>query len=276
MHHLIDLVEAAPDASFIVIGGLGIMLKQAHLIEVGARTLVEVLPEARATADIDLFLRIELLCNDSDIGEFRSTIDKLGYQPHVANWQFQKEFGPGFPDQRLTLDLHSREPSQSENITFDRVRVGHGPIHGRTTPEAFAVDEQPIQIRARSGAREATIQVPHPYAWINMKTRAAHDWLRFARGEVEVRKGRKPPSSKHAFDAVLLVAMLTEEELESCESVRSPYAFQDIASSIRGEAQSLYGTPQSQGWVEAVRQGATSIDHALFWGVLRQVIGLED
>lgn len=42
-------------------GGYGLFLKGRHLATTGERTLLEMLPKARATNDLDLFLRAELL-----------------------------------------------------------------------------------------------------------------------------------------------------------------------------------------------------------------------
>ncbi len=275
VNHLIDLVEAAPTESFIVVGGLGMMLKRAHLLKVQATTLVSPLPEARATADIDIYLRIKLFLQPTLRDSFRSTVDDLGYVPRVKNWQFEKLLNPTTGDLTVTLDLLSREPIAGEAVRRNPLRVGQGVIHGRTTPEAFAVEHSPISIQVHAETRSAQISVPHPYNWIIMKVRAAYDWLLFDQGATKLREGQQAPSAKHAFDVVLLVAMMTEEELDSSRAVRESFTHLEIARSILEEAITLYETETSRGWLEAMRGGATGIEHALVWETLQQVLGIE-
>jgi hypothetical protein len=62
-------------------GGYGLFLKRRHLAATGARTLLERLPEARATNDLDMFLRAELLSDLSRTREVRDAILRLGYAP---------------------------------------------------------------------------------------------------------------------------------------------------------------------------------------------------
>jgi hypothetical protein len=62
-------------------GGYGLLLKRGHLAATGARTLLESLPETRATNDLDMFLRAELLSELARTREVREAILRLGYTP---------------------------------------------------------------------------------------------------------------------------------------------------------------------------------------------------
>ena len=62
---LLDLAYALRKTSIplTIGGGFGLHLKQEHLRQSGERTLLDRLPESRATNDIDLFLRVDVLAS---------------------------------------------------------------------------------------------------------------------------------------------------------------------------------------------------------------------
>lgn len=275
--HLIDLVQGTPPGSFILVGGLGMALKRAHLTRQGEKTLAAELPQARVTTDIDLALRIEVLADVVRANSIREVIDQLEYEPVNPNWQFHKLLLPADNQTRFTLDLQAKLPEDESNVRADAVRVGKAKglgLHGRTTPEAFAVEHSPQAIPISRDGREAQVLVPHPYAWINMKVRAAYDWYQYDQGQITLREGQKPPSEKHLFDVVLLVAMLTNKEIEDCEAIRKGFADLNISGDIRHEAEALFGSVTSRGWTVARQQGSTAFDHETLWEAMRLVLGI--
>jgi hypothetical protein len=62
-------------------GGFGLFLKRQHLQSSNARTLFDSLPEPRATNDLDMFLRAEILSDLGRTREVRDAIVRLGYAP---------------------------------------------------------------------------------------------------------------------------------------------------------------------------------------------------
>jgi hypothetical protein len=54
--HLLDILAAPVSSDLILAGGFGLLLKQEHLYQTEARTLITPLPPARATQDLDFFL----------------------------------------------------------------------------------------------------------------------------------------------------------------------------------------------------------------------------
>ncbi len=277
--HLLDLLREAPANSFILGGGFGLRVKQANLD--GSRTLAgsigEELPEARATTDLDLFLRIELFSQDSRGRDLRSAIDRLGYQAKTPNLQFEKQIGGPHLSQSLFLDLMARSPEEGSGVKAGKSRVGSGSetgLHGRETVEAFAVEQSPVLCNLESnGTRLGQVQVAHPYALLNMKIRAAHDWFRYQTEPWILRDGQQPPSPKHVFDATLVVAVLMEEEIEQSKTLASGWNSHLTASEIKGEADQLFGSPMSLGWATAMRQGMFD-DHAVIWNAMRQLLGI--
>ena len=157
-----------------------------------------------------------------------------------------------------------------------RVGVGAGiDLHGRETPEGFAVEEQTVRlplsgICSNGVPVETSILTPHPYAWLNMKIQAAHDWLRMERGEIE----RKVNSEKHIIDVYILTAMMLETELTEAVDLALRYSGHPVARQIHACARELYGTVESPGVQEVRRQARDEIDYPLFWEALCEALGI--
>ena len=111
-------------------------------------------------------------------------------------------------------------------------------MHGRLTPEAFAIDDEPVLVEVRRGAGSGTISVltPHPFAWVNMKVRAAYDRQR----ALDEQREPKRSSGKHIGDVYTLIAMMTEPEFDRCGELARKYAGTEIAEEIRQEAERLF------------------------------------
>jgi hypothetical protein len=76
---LFELREQGP--SLTVGGGFGLFLKRLNLAETGDRTLLARLPEARATNDLDLFIRAEILADLDRTRQIAEAIRSLRYEP---------------------------------------------------------------------------------------------------------------------------------------------------------------------------------------------------
>lgn len=278
--HLLDILARASADSFILGGGLGLNVKRSHVLHEATPTLVPELPEARATSDIDLFLRLAVFVRPEQGQALRAVLDDLDYSPLTPNWQFSKPLDASIAGSDLVVDLLAREPTRDEGVRVRNLRVGSeskAGLHGRETPEAFAVEASPVLIGIqRGGAVVARVWVPHPYAWINMKLRAAHDWLLYDRAPWPLREGQDPPSGKHAFDVILLLAMLTEAERDESKALAEEFREHAVGASIRLEAATLFETEQSLGWTEAKRRTGIDLDHGLLWEVLCDVLGIGD
>lgn len=273
MPHLMDILASPDLGGLILAGGFGIRVKQDYLARIGTPTLITPIPPARATGDLDLFLRMEIFTSKDTQENARNAIDDLGYEPQQRNWQFVKPLGSNYVGRDVTLDLLSRHPTEKEKVRLDPPRVGKGLLHGRDTEEAFAIDMDPIMINLRDVTTtgqtiDATVCVPHPYAWINMKIRAAHDWLRMTRGEIPY----KNYSEKHAYDVYALVAMLQEPELIRSAEIANQFADHPMAAAIREEAKELFSTPTSPGSLEVREQIGEELVFDSFDEALRTVL----
>jgi len=61
-------------------GGFGLYLKRVRLDETRERTLFSQLPMPRATNDLDLFVRADVLCDLQSMKAVAAALDRLGYE----------------------------------------------------------------------------------------------------------------------------------------------------------------------------------------------------
>jgi hypothetical protein len=276
--HLIDIVSDPAAEGLILAGGFGIRLKQAYLQNIQARTLIPRVPEARATLDFDFFLRISLFVETERGRAVRALLDRLDYREHTPRWQFGKPLIVGDPERKVKIDLMARSPKEDEGIPVKSPRVGSGSginLHGFETPEAFAVEDSPVSLplegRNSGGVSvKAYVMVPHAYASLNMKVKAAHDWLRSEHGEIT----KKPGQEKHVFDVYVLTAMLVENELAEAQKLAQQYDAYPILKEIRDCARELYGENNAPGVQEIQRRTNTDFDYAVFWEALCGMLGI--
>jgi hypothetical protein len=275
--HLLDLLADPVTArGLILAGGYGLRLKQQFAIERGEETLFAEPPPARATMDLDLFLRMELFVHPEGARAVRARLDTLGYNVLTPKLQFVKPLSETSPRSTMKVDLLSRLPEAEETasvaVRSERVssRVSAG-LHGHEAREAFAVEDSPDSIPVSGQRTDGTpfvgeVCVPNAYAWLNLKAAAAGDWLRASDSEV------KDNLSKHVFDVLVLVAMLTEDELARCKAVRDRYRRHPLARAPRDDAVLLFGSLSSPGVAEIRRQHG-SFDYERFWESVCLLLG---
>src|SRR5580700_6723807 len=61
-------------------GGFGLYLKRAQLDQARERTLFSQLPMPRATNDLDLFVRADVLCDLQSMKAVADALERLGYE----------------------------------------------------------------------------------------------------------------------------------------------------------------------------------------------------
>jgi len=87
---LLDLTRTVSDEiPLIVGGGFGLYLRQEQLRQSEERTLLPQLPEPRATNDIDLFVRMEILVSADRVQVFQRQIEQLEFTPVKGAEYFQ-------------------------------------------------------------------------------------------------------------------------------------------------------------------------------------------
>src|SRR5262245_58579730 len=88
-------------------GGYGLFLKRGHLAATSVRPLLESRPETRATNDLDMFLRAELLSDLARTREVREAILRLGYTPveEAKFLQWKREILVAGVSQEVKIDV---------------------------------------------------------------------------------------------------------------------------------------------------------------------------
>ncbi len=102
---LIDLTCAVGERIPLVVrGGFGLYLRQEQEQRRGSRMLFEQLPEPRATNDIDLFIKMEVLVRAASIRTVRICLEQLGYAP-VNNARFFQWIRQDQAGRQVKVDL---------------------------------------------------------------------------------------------------------------------------------------------------------------------------
>lgn len=290
-------IIACPEAEGIILsGGFGLRLKQYYLnrrkAEAGGQqiTLMSELPEARATLDLDLFLNVNIWVEIEKAHALSKALkDTLNYETITHSWQFRKPMMGG-QNRFAKLDMLSRQPLPEEPVKVkdkDPKQVGREMgtgIAGRLTPEAFAIDDLPLSLEFVSDGQKYSILVPHPYSWLNMKVRAAYDWIREQQGLIDPKLTTEGDHIrlKHVYDVYVLIAMLTQAERAEAAALAAKYTDHEEALKTREQAVKLYGSVDAEG-IQAIEAysrrnsgTALAIDHELFWDEgLKIALGLD-
>jgi hypothetical protein len=198
-------------------GGFGLYLKRQHLTAAGARMLLAELPQSRATNDLDLFIRAEILADVERTTEIRDAIRRLGYQPvdEARFLQWKRELVVAGTPKEVKIDLlvGPLGPHRPQiHVSAPRARPKGKSIefHAHCTDEAIAIEDGPLLVsltgnRSIGESYQATIFVPQAFSYLMMKLFAFNDRKADANKEL----GRH-----HALDLYTIVGMMTEDEYE--------------------------------------------------------------
>jgi hypothetical protein len=210
------------DVPLTIGGGFGLFLKRQHLTERQVRTLFAELPEPRATNDIDVFFRADLLTDKASITALVEAIRRLGYVPveEAKYFQWKRPVEVGGVTQEVKLDflvgpLGDRRAKLQVNPPRVRPKGKSVGFHAHQTDEALFLEDAPMAIELRGGrstgeAYAATLYVPEAFPYLLMKLSAFAD--------------RKADENKdlgrhHALDAYTIVGMMTESEYDHARAL---------------------------------------------------------
>lgn len=235
---VLDLDHAlGGEVGLLIGGGLGLYLKQEHLRRTGERTLVPLalLPTARTTEDIDLFLRAEVIASTAAVARLRAALDGLGFRavPGSEWLRFTREVG----GRRVLLDLMVgplREHSNAVCLRNLRARPkglrGKLGVHAFATEAALGIESEPMRIpldgvRSSGLHSRCEVLIPRAFPYVLMKLGAMRDRI----GDQSKQEGRH-----HAIDLYRIVGLLTEEEVEVSERLAREHAgHAEIGSAMR-------------------------------------------
>jgi hypothetical protein len=211
------------DADLLLGGGFGLYLKQMHLEQTSAKTLLPRArwPRARTTEDIDLFLKAEIVADPSRMAEYRRALDQLGFEPvEDAKWL---KFARNVEGKRVLIDLMVGPLGDLESRVERRnVRIkpmASAGLHARAADDALAVEHNPIRLELRSQERSCHVLVPQAFSFALMKLGALRD---------RIRDADKDEGRHHALDLYRIMAMLTEEEDTAARELAAQYADHEV------------------------------------------------
>jgi hypothetical protein len=203
------------DVPLTIGGGFGLFLKRQHLVERRLQMLIAELPEPRATNDIDIFFRADLLANPASTSALVEAIRRLGYVPveEAKYFQWKRQVEVDGVTQEVKLDALVGPLGDSRaklQVNPPRVRPKGKSVgfHAHQSDEALFLEDAPMAIelhgnRSTGEVYTATVYVPEAFPYLLMKLSAFADRKADANKDL----GRH-----HALDAYTIVGMMTEPE----------------------------------------------------------------
>ncbi|GAC1334018.1 MAG: hypothetical protein NVSMB14_01020 [Isosphaeraceae bacterium] len=219
---LYELRLREKDIPITVGGGFGLFLKRRDLVDRRVQTLFAELPEPRATNDIDVFFRVDLLTDRASTEALAEAIRRLGYVAveEAKFYQWKRPIEVAGVMQEVKLDvlvgpLGERRTKLQVNQRRVRPKGKSVDFHAHPTEEALFLEDAPMAIEL-SGRRstgeefKAIVYVPEAFPYLLMKLSA------FAERKADENKdlGRH-----HALDAYTIVGMMTEAEFDRAKTL---------------------------------------------------------
>jgi hypothetical protein len=176
--YLMEIAMQPEAEGMILTGGFGMRVKQYDLKRRAVRTLIADLPEARATADLDIVLSLDFWLNEHKGVQLRALLDRLGYTVAAHNWQFRKPYTDA-PDRYVKIDLQAALPEPEHKIkTRNESRFGDGTrqvgirmgtgIGALASPEGFALQDSGLAIPIVYGEKMVLSIRPGPLRYFNL------------------------------------------------------------------------------------------------------------
>jgi len=229
--------------SIILGGGLGLYLKQLHLLENPARTLIDASgwPKPRSTSDIDLFFPLEVLISLDEMKAVRTVIDEMHFEPipGCEYWRFN------LPANEVKIDLLTGPIETAKTqLKSDSRRArpkGDLQLHTHPVPEALDLSarlEQVGLVGLTSAKKESTVSIPSPFTYLMMKVTAFGDLL----DNEDKNLGRH-----HALDVYRIVAMMSEDQFIETKSQFKLHFSSPYVERVRGLVTDCFSTEQSIG-----------------------------
>ena len=202
------------DIALILGGGYGLFLKQLHLQRhTPAQTLIppEAWPAPRATRDLDIFLRPEIVTDTRMMQTIRTALEHLNFVV-IPGCEYMQFVRPN----KVKIDLLTGPLGEYEVLAkrrADQRRVGPNPsarLHARRTDEAIDFQrhslELPIQgVLSSDQPYESSIHVSQGFTYLMTKLFAVRD---------RIADEGKDFARHHTMDAYRTIAMLTESEFQ--------------------------------------------------------------
>jgi hypothetical protein len=231
----------------ILAGGYGLYLKQLYMQENNSQTLIEgsFWPRPRATEDLDILIRTDIIVDADRLRPVRDALDALGYMPirGAEYMQFVKDFG----DSRfLKVDFLTGPLEDPPRVRGDdrriRPRISVG-LHAHRTDEAVAFQEESMKLKVEgvlsSGhSYVGEIYIPQAFTYLLMKLFAFRD---------QKNSSEQNNARHHALDIFRIVAMLTRDEYDLVKSFVVRYQHNSAVTEARDIIKRDFHSPNSLG-----------------------------
>ncbi len=247
----LDLLYELRDARDPIVlgGGFGLYLKRQHLERTGQQTLLDQLPDPRATNDLDIFIRTEVLVDHGRTERIHTAIVRLGYVPVPAAkfMQWVKEVLVNETPQSLKIDLlvgplgtREADLDADDRRARPKRRIQ---LHARRTEEAVHIEDEPIAVtlsgkRSNGEPYAAPVYIPQAFPYLMMKLHAFDD---------QKDRANKDLGRHHALDLYGIVGMMTEEEYDRAKELGSAEAADERVRRGRAIVRDHFGSRTALG-----------------------------
>lgn len=244
------------DVPIVIGGGYGLLLRQRYVAESRLRTL-RMVPSARSTEDLDVFLTAEVIADTGRVRSLRDALSALGYEaiPGAEYYQFGRDVDYLGQRRRVKIDLLASLPDSDQSrrrlkIKNRRVRpLNVRGIHAHTSPAAVTVAEHLLPIKLSREDDRVTVYIPHPFTFLMLKLHAYRD----RRDDETVNYGRH-----HAADLYRTLAMTTEPEWQEAEALRDRYSHTDAFQEAGRAAHILFKSETARGMLALQEHGRST------------------
>jgi len=179
---LFELEKKGMKTPLTIAGGFGLFLKKHYLDMQQERTLLEKKYSPRATGDIDIFIPIDVLCDQQQVQPIADTLhDNYDVIERWRYMQWTKKIQNG--DIKMDF-LIGNVDAYKEHLRVKKICARNRRVegfHARITREALFIDEKTQEIplhgiRSNGEKYAARVRIPHPFTYLMMKVFAFYDW----------------------------------------------------------------------------------------------------
>ena len=249
---LLDLLHQLENRQIPLIlgGGYGLYLKQIHLQENIDETLIDgsLWPRPRATQDLDIFIKTELLVDIEKLRLIKVALDTLGYDP-IPGAEYMQFVKILENDRSVKVDFLTGPLEEFQNdrrLRVDERRIqprNSVGLHAHRTDEAVAFQKALMELTVdgilSSGyPYSGTIYIPQSFTYLLMKLFAFRD---------QMNDQDKNNAQHHALDLYRILAMLTKVEYDLVKKFVGYYRDNPVVTEARQIIKHHFNSTESLG-----------------------------
>lgn len=229
----------------LVAGGFGLILRRREIDRRKVETLLDLRSlEQRSTGDVDLMLPVTVIAEVNERASLRAAFEQCGYSPVPGNelWQFHRQISTDPNDLWEKFDLMAPLPSSGEKAQVVDHRVKpldaeadpRTNLHARKTPEAIAVQEEPMIVTLPCSDGPVAVGVINLLTFAILKLHASRDRIH-------------AEDNHHPYDLYLLLASATLKGIESASEIARRHHESPVLEAARLIASQHFGSLNAPG-----------------------------